>query len=683
MDPVPHRRRSSRLRKLGAVASEGNLPPATSHSSSPSPPRTAGRRRTRSTSGARDSGPQPPQPQGRPGTKRRKAARLGVSTDGDAGPSVTTRRRTRSMSRREAQENPPAGVSVTPSPASSSGRTRFGFGGGRLPDGVVDLYNDPGSDADDEGASSSRCRGRTGKRRVFPGRQTDSRPLRDRTHSEGGPFWDPLSPRSLTAEYVRTYGEEHWGLLHGNEHPVLEDPKASASASAGAAAPSRSRGSSRASLASPRPSSSSSSSSSSASASSSSSSALSTWTKGSTRVTPRGDDSEEEYGLTVQCRNIDQDVPAEPQKSAENNLPMSAQPLLTPKMRAILVDWMIELSEHFSFESSTLHLAVTMMDRVLASGHEPWEPVERKKPKPVKKKKKRKVWVRSHKWNDMEYEDDFDYYCETESSEEEEEEEEEDDDDDKTRDTRCYAIPRDRFQLLGATCVWVACKIGETSAPKASDIAYVADHIYSTEQIHRMERRVCNALDFRFTSSPTPHQFLLEFSRASLACCASQGEGSLLPASYAGVALAYRSTFANTVHYLCELGRLPYKPACRNPSLLAAAAVYLARVTLGVPLALEARADGRTASGPCPERGRERGRGRGSFYWTPTLEHYTGYGMDDLEETVRELHRYQAAAETSSLKATFNKYKTRKHDRVALKTVVRPEDLGFPKRDAG
>merc|ERR1711865_426739 len=59
---------------------------------------------------------------------------------------------------------------------------------------------------------------------------------------------------------------------------------------------------------------------------------------------------------------------SEPGPPCESTQPMLVQPQLTPKMRSILLDWLIELSEHFTFASSTLHLAINLVDRVLASG---------------------------------------------------------------------------------------------------------------------------------------------------------------------------------------------------------------------------------------------------------------------------------------------------------------------------
>lgn len=278
-------------------------------------------------------------------------------------------------------------------------------------------------------------------------------------------------------------------------------------------------------------------------------------------------------------------------RAVESTRHLDYQPDLTPKMRAILVDWIIELSEHFNFGPSTLHLACTLVDQVLACGP-------------------------------LSFEDEG------------EEESRWDAEDGAESKTNCFLISRDRFQLLGATCTWLACKMEEQTPPQVSQIAYVSDNIYSVEQIKRMERRVCNALGFALARR-TPYLYIHEFIRASTECV---NPGCESP-----------PVFHNMVLYLLELGRLPYIPVTKKPSLLAAAAVYLARVTLGI------------AGGA----------------WTKTLEYYTGYGKEDLKEVVLSIHTYQSAAEDSSLKSVFSKYKAKKYRRVALKTVPREQDLGF------
>lgn len=264
-------------------------------------------------------------------------------------------------------------------------------------------------------------------------------------------------------------------------------------------------------------------------------------------------------------------------------------------MRAILMDWIIELSEHFSFGPVTLHLAITLIDKVLACGP-------------------------------LSIDDSVDGGDPA-------------DVDGAESRTECFLISRDRFQLLGATCTWLACKLEEVKAPEISQIAYVSDNIYTVGQIKRMERRVCKALHFSLIHT-SPFSFVHEFIRASCECPNPKCETPLV--------------FQYMVHYLLELGRLPYAPITKKPSLLAAAAVYLARVTLGM------------GTGP-----------HGEGIWTKTLQYYTGYTKEDLKETVHLIHSYHLAAEDSSLKSVFAKYKNKKYRRVALKTVALKDALGF------
>jgi cyclin A len=292
---------------------------------------------------------------------------------------------------------------------------------------------------------------------------------------------------------------------------------------------------------------------------------------------------------------------------------------LTPKMRAILVDWLIELSEHFNFSNATLHVAITMADRVLASGG-----------------------LGDDRTNNGGYDSEDEYA---------------DDDDDASQTSQCFVIPRDRYQLLGATCVWLACKVMETTAPKAKQIAYVSDNIYDIHQIKTMERRICNALGFAFFQEPTPYQFMIEFLRASHE--GDLGQQRPCPHGYCGIIPVTKSVLVDTANYLLELGRIPFGPATEKPSLLAASAVYLARVTLGIR--------SKQPDLACDPNG----------YWTPTLEYYSGYSKQDLKETVSIIHAYQVGAEGSNLKSTYAKYRPKKYNRVAIKTAVLKENLGF------
>ena len=293
---------------------------------------------------------------------------------------------------------------------------------------------------------------------------------------------------------------------------------------------------------------------------------------------------------------------------------LDRQPHLSPKMRAILMDWLIELSEEFRFTPMTLQLAVALVDKCLACGPPTLQ-------------------------------EEF--------------------------STSFFTVKREMLQCVGwyvlcvsvcacvrvcvsmvcffelftcnyscfSACMWIASKYEEVEPPCALDFVYISDNSYTNEQIADMELTVCTALEFRLWQV-TPIHFLPEFLRASCACgdpCCSAENNAVLH---------------NMVLYLLELCLLPNELAYTHASLKAAAAVYVARVTLGI-------------------------RSSGGKYWTKTLEHYTGYDLGDLEETVLTIHRYHQAAEESQLKSVFVKFRSEKYNSVSLKTVPLESDFGF------
>lgn len=375
------------------------------------------------------------------------------------------------------------------------------------------------------------------------------------------------SARSLTASYMQTYGKEYFQHMKDNEEPIVL-PSSTSLPSRGSRSSRSRRTAEKASDGLPR-----------SPHTSSSNSSM-----GSSILSHQTPNHRRDW-VHIDTTNLSVTKPT------ESTTFLDYQPELTPKMRSILMDWIIELSEHFHFSPRTLHLAITLIDKVLSCG--PLSPDE--------EDSEENVW---------------------------------DVDDGSQSKTNCFLIARDSFQLLGATCTWLACKMEEQKPPDIADIAYVSDNIYAIEQIKRMERRVCKALNFALIHQ-TPFSYVYEFVRASTEC--------------PNLACEPPATLHHMVLYLLELGRLPYAPVTKKPSLLAASAVYLARVTLGI-------------------QGGD---------WTKTLQHYTGYSKADLKETVLAIHSYQLAAEDFSLKSVFIKYKAKKYNRVAFKTVVLQEHLGF------
>lgn len=125
--------------------------------------------------------------------------------------------------------------------------------------------------------------------------------------------------------------------------------------------------------------------------------------------------------------------------------------------------------------------------------------------------------------------------------------------------------------------------------------------------------------------------------------------------------------------YLLELSRLCARVMTAPPSLVAASALYLARVTLGIRQPYE------STTPNDPQHQPQRQRSEDLLYWTKTLEHYTGYQVEDLRDTVLRIYRYQLQAEQLNL-VIYRKYTDKQHCFASLRTAPRLDDL-FDERD--
>lgn len=190
----------------------------------------------------------------------------------------------------------------------------------------------------------------------------------------------------------------------------------------------------------------------------------------------------------------------------------------------------------------------------------------------------------------------------------------------------------------------------EIEPMSVDDFVYISDSSYNKEEIANMELSVCMSLQFHLQHI-TPVSFLHEYLRASQEE-SHMKTGATGTASSCCMAKIQHSLLEHMVLYLLELSLLPYELVTHKPSLVTAAAVYLARATLGLR-----DADGRI--------------------WSKSLQYYTGYDLIDLEETVMCLHKHQCEAEETELKSVFTKYSTPKYNRVSFKTALQSTDLGF------
>lgn len=227
---------------------------------------------------------------------------------------------------------------------------------------------------------------------------------------------------------------------------------------------------------------------------------------------------------------------------------------VTPKMRSVLIDWLIEVHQQFRLMQETLYLTVAIIDRFLQS---------------------------------------------------------------------FQTIDRKRLQLVGVTAMFIASKYEEMYSPDVSDFAYITDNAYSKVEILQMELLIMKTLDYSF-GRPLPLHFLRRYSKA-------------------GKALPIHHTMAK---YFLEQSLVHYEMCHYPPSLIAAAAIYLAFVILG-----------------------NNEEGENKSVWTKTLEHYSTYTKQDVLPVVKEIASIITNADKSKYQAVRKKYVNAKF----MKISVRPE----------
>ena len=227
---------------------------------------------------------------------------------------------------------------------------------------------------------------------------------------------------------------------------------------------------------------------------------------------------------------------------------------ITPTMRGILVDWLVEVAEEYRLVPDSLYLSVAYIDRFLSK----------------------------------------------------------------------VSVVRSKLQLVGVTCMLLASKYEEIYAPQVRDFCFITDNTYKEKEVIEMEQRVLDTLDYNLTQ-PTVRTFLRRFLRAAV----RGGEGD--------------SKLESMASFLAELSLLDYGMIVFCPSQVAASAIIIALYVLEQPV------------------------------WHSTLEHYTGYRPEELEQCVTTLYRVYRTNRGSALPAIREKY-----NKLRFKCVssITPPSLG-------
>lgn len=257
---------------------------------------------------------------------------------------------------------------------------------------------------------------------------------------------------------------------------------------------------------------------------------------------------------------------AEVKRRPTTNFMETMQKDISPAMRGILIDWLVEVAEEYKVMPDTLYLTVAYIDRFLS----------------------------------------------------------------------CNTVSRQQLQLLGVSCMLIASKYEEICAPQVEEFCYITDNTYRREEVLEMERNILKELKFELTT-PTTKTFLRRFIRAAQASCKA----------FPNLVLEFLGNF------LAELTLAEYSFLGYLPSMVAASAVFLAKLTLD------------PSARP----------------WDATLQHYTGYKADDLSKCVRHIHHLQMNTKSCTLPAIREKYRQHKFKCVATLTppsVLPPEFFNDP-----
>lgn len=232
---------------------------------------------------------------------------------------------------------------------------------------------------------------------------------------------------------------------------------------------------------------------------------------------------------------------------------MCRQSDVTAPMRAILVDWLVEVQENFELFHETLYLAVRLVDLYLS---------------------------------------------------------------------RNSAVKREYLQLVGATAMLIASKFEELQPPLVDDFLYLCDDAYTHAELLQTERDILKALGYDI-NAPVAYRFLRRLARAADATLETH----------------------TLARYISESTLQEYHFIAEKPSAIAAASMYLAL------------------------------RMKKLGGWSPTLQHYSGYRLEQLLPLVVRLNTMLSSTSGQNTATVRSKYSHEVFFKVALTPALHSVEL--------
>lgn len=188
-------------------------------------------------------------------------------------------------------------------------------------------------------------------------------------------------------------------------------------------------------------------------------------------------------------------------------------------------------------------------------------------------------------------------------------------------------LGRNRLQLLGVAAMLIAAKYEEITPPHVEDFCYITDNTYTKQELVKMESDILKLLDFEM-GNPTIKTFLRRFMKSG----PEDKKRSSLLLEFLG-------------SYLAELSLVDYSCLQFLPSVVAASAVFLARLTIAPD---------------CNP-------------WSKEMQKLTGYKASELKDCIRAIHDLQLNRKGLSLTAIRDKYK--QHRFKCVSTLLPPVEI--------
>ncbi|CAG9862926.1 unnamed protein product [Phyllotreta striolata] len=164
-------------------------------------------------------------------------------------------------------------------------------------------------------------------------------------------------------------------------------------------------------------------------------------------------------------------------------------------------------------------------------------------------------------------------------------------------------VGKETLQLVGAASMFIASKFDERIPPLIDDFLYICDGAYTKRELIRMEMNLLQVINFDL-GIPISYRFLRRYAR-----CAK------IPMPILTLA-----------RYILEYNLMNYDVITIRDSKLASAALYMAL------------------------------RMKEISNWTPTLEFYTGYKLEEFKDVIVSLNNYLSQPAKSQLMTVRNKY---------------------------